>query len=310
MAKLVEINLANSGGRRRRVRKRKKDDKQVERLFQRKKGGISQKLIVTMDLAPTLYRKGLSPSVCSSIKRLEMECARRLGHILREVCKTVPYLPKELGRTLALSTRMNTEFPVVSMDPRVFDSHIKGAGEIAAYLEIRRIADPLTGEIIGIAPREGAAPIKEQREMLVKKGLREIELVDIGTFTGRTMKDVVRELGHPNVIRVEQVYFAIAAMEKSVETREFLKSMGIKIHIALPAAHTWDWVSTTHALNFRGLVGPNGQDVSYWDFLEERISIPKEYKSEALDLFREIRSNVMYKLRENDAEDYVLKGLI
>ncbi len=276
---------------------------------------LSPKFILTLDVAPTIFNKykarpdlgsakraqkeeRLVKAALSKVRKFEKGFAEEFSRIVSSRYKTVSYTTKDLGHMVEGSLKLNSEFPVVSLDDRVFP--IKGS-EIAAYLNVRRLADR-NGDIVGITSREGFPPVESQVQGLVDMGLREIELVDVGIWTGGTVVELIGALGHPDNVRIVAVYFAIAAMDKSKETQEILKSHGIDAYIPLPAELVVDWVTTTHILNFTGMAGemPNGRigSMSYWDWLPKWASIPKEHVEGVRQLCMKYRFEILHTLEE------------
>ena len=276
---------------------------------------LSPKFILTLDVAPTVFSryKARPPlrgakraqseerkvrAALGKVRKLERGFANRFSHLMRDKYKTVQYTTKDLGQVLDGSLKLNSEFPVVSLDERVFP--IKGS-ETTAYLNVRRLADR-KGDIIGITAREGFPPVEEQVQKLVDMGLREVELVDVGIWTGGTVVELISALGHPDNVRIVAVYFAIAAMDKSQKTQEILKEHGINAYIPLPAELVVDWVTTTHILNFSGMAGEmrGGKigSMSYWDWLPKWASIPEELVGGVRQLCMKYRFDILHTLEE------------
>lgn len=237
----------------------------MKRRIKRRSALVDFTYVVTKDVAETLERKigyKLTNSTKKEIKSLED----------RFLFDFWQYVPENIDKTAidvsCVSKRLESMtgrngYPVVSLD-RVYLTNAD------KYLEVTRMTNPKTGEII-IAERPGSKPLKEQIECLKK--YEKIVLADAGAFEGGTLIEICDML-ESQEIEIEEIYLGFSSNEanKRINNRRKLTALNL--------FDFYEWVE------LRDLVGIDGRNVGmsngireympYSEALPKWASIPKE----------------------------------
>jgi len=190
-------------------------------------------------------------------------------------------------------------YPTVSLD-RVY------APNAAFYLEVTRLTNPFTGEVV-IGPRPGTPNLKKQFTLL-KRNLRnnqEINLVDVGAFEGETLLEVCEALENQG-IKINQIFLGLSSNAAYEKISDVIKlETGYLFNFG-------EWVE------LRDLFGADGRKISgeedsrlfipYWENLDW-ASIPDKNKKSVKTLCKKYNAKLMGLLLSKFSNDEVKRRI-
>lgn len=228
--------------------------------------------MVTKDIVPTLenrYKKIIRNETKTKIRKLEEEFLNEFWQYVPENVAKESLDAEELSRQLAerIAGERN---PVITLD----DVYVK-PGKTAGYLSVCRIIDS-NGNIIGLGARPGDESLNEQLKDLSEK-FEKVALVDVGSFCGDTMVEVIKLLRDAGV-EISRVYLGVWG-----------KDAINKINGSAPASAEktykfYEWIELRDLLGVDGRKTEDGQIIPYWNEPVKWASIPEENKEGVKDL--------------------------
>ncbi len=244
--------------------------------------------LFTLDLVDTLERKFdycLTPQLRGRFERLETAFLGEFSNLLPAG------VPNLAIRSSAVSEKLRSyiyqkELPVIGLD-RVY------LPAVSDYLEITRLTDPNTGQVI-LSERSGKKSLSDQLSYLRSKySGRSVILADVGAFEGKTILDVC-EMLQSQTIAVEEICLGVSGSDAQ-------KKIGDKFNLTVfDSFNFYEWIE------LRDLLGIDGRNVGvingkraiipYWENLIKWASIPAENEEFAEEICKRYNREIIGRL--------------